>query len=131
MLDTNICIYVLKEHPQKVYERFRKFNEQLYISSIVYSELQYGIEISPARIKTARQDQLWDFISLLKILPWEQTAAVNYAKIRAVLKTEGKLIGNMDMLIAAHALSTQSVLVTNNMKEFSRIPELALENWVD
>jgi len=128
MLDTNICIYILKKHPDKVLKKFLMFDE-LHISTIVYSELQYGIELSPKKVKQARFNQLLDFLSLLTIESWDQSAADCYAKIRSHLKKEGNTIGNMDMLIAAHALSTDSILITNNTKEFCRIPDLKLENW--
>ena len=128
MLDTNICIYILKKHPESVLKKFQMFDD-IHISAIVYSELQYGIELSPKKTRQVRFNQLLDFLSLLTIDPWDQTAADNYAKVRFYLKTQGNIIGNMDMLIAAHALSTNSVLITNNTKEFERIPELKLENW--
>ena len=128
MLDTNICIYILKKHPESVLKKFQMFDD-IHISAIVYSELQYGIELSPKKTRQIRFNQLLDFLSLLTIDSWDQTAADNYAKIRFYLKTQGYTIGNMDMLIAAHALSTNSVLITNNTKEFERIPELKLENW--
>lgn len=128
MLDTNICIYILKQHPDKVLKKFQMTNE-LHISTIVYSELQYGIELSPKKVKQARFNQLLDFLSLLKIDSWDQNAAAYYAKICSALKSQGNTIGNMDMLIAAHAMSTDSILISNNTKEFCRIPELKLENW--
>ena len=128
MLDTNICIYILKKHPESVLKKFQMFDD-IHISAIVYSELQYGIELSPKKTRQIRFNQLLDFLSLLTIDSWDQTAADNYAKVRFYLKTQGNIIGNMDMLIAAHALSTNSVLITNNTKEFERIPGLKLENW--
>ena len=128
MLDTNICIYILKRHPENILNKFLMFDD-LHISTIVYSELQYGIELSPKKLQKARFDQLLDFLALLEIDSWDQNAAYCYAKIRSDLKKTGNTIGNMDMLIAAHALSTDSILVTNNTKEFCRIPELKLENW--
>ena len=128
MLDTNICIYILKKHPDSVLKKFQMF-DNIHISAIVYSELQYGIELSHKNIKQIRFNQLLDFLSLLTIDSWDQNAADNYAKLRSHLKAKGNIIGNMDMLIAAHALSTNSVLITNNTKEFERIPELKLENW--
>ena len=128
MLDTNICIYVLKKHPDSVLKKFQMFDD-IHISTIVYSELQYGIELSSKKTKQIRFNQLLDFLSLLTIDSWDQNAADSYAMIRSYLKRKGSIIGNMDMLIAAHALSTNSVLITNNTREFERIPELKLENW--
>ena len=128
MLDTNICIYILKKHPDSVLKKFQTFDD-IHISAIVYSELQYGIELSPKKTKQIRFNQLLDFLSLLTIDTWDQNAADSYARLRACLKSKGNIIGNMDMLIAAHALSTNSVLISNNTREFERIPELKLENW--
>jgi tRNA(fMet)-specific endonuclease VapC len=97
-----------------------KFNqiEEIYISAIVYAEL------------SARQIQLQEFIALTTFHSWDEKAAVIYAKIRANLKAKGTTIGNMDILIAAHALSLNATLVTNNLREFEKVPELKLENWV-
>ncbi|MBF0264820.1 MAG: type II toxin-antitoxin system VapC family toxin [Gammaproteobacteria bacterium] len=131
MLDTNICIYILKNHPEEALDKFRLYSDELSISTIVYAELQYGIELSPAKIKQIRLEQLIEFLSLIKIKDWNQSAANKYAKIRKTLKQKGSLIGNMDMLIAAHAISKQAILVTNNIKEFNRVPELKIENWVN
>ena len=128
MLDTNICIYILKKHPDSVLKKFQLFDD-IHISAIVYSELQYGIELSPKKTQKLRFNQLLDFLSFLTIDSWDQNAADSYAKIRSCLKSKGCIIGNMDMLIAAHALSTNSVLITNNTREFERIPDLKLENW--
>ena len=128
MLDTNICIYILKKHPDKVLEKFQMFDD-IHISTIVYSELQYGIELSPDKVKQSRLNQLIDFLSLLTIDSWDQNAADHYARVRSYLRTQGESIGNMDMLIASHALSTNSVLITNNSREFERVPELKIENW--
>ena len=130
MLDTNICIYILKKHPAHVLKKFLMFDE-LFISTIVYSELQYGIELSPDKVKAIRFNQLLDFTALLNIKSWDQNAANYYAKIRAELKKSGNIIGNMDMLIAAHALASNATLITNNTKEFGRISELKLENWAN
>ena len=130
MLDTNICIYILKKHPPEVLEKFSHY-KSMYISSIVYAELQYGIELSPNKVKKIRQEQLWDFVSLLSIKSWDKSAADNYARIRASLRRQGNSIGNMDMLIAAHAISNDAILVTNNSHEFDRVPNLQLENWIE
>ncbi len=109
-----------------------KFNqiEEIYISAIVYAELFSGVTLSPEHLQTARQIQLQEFIALTTFHSWDEKAAVIYAKIRANLKAKGTTIGNMDILIAAHALSLNATLVTNNLREFERVPELKLENWV-
>lgn len=104
--------------------------EELHISPVVYSELCYGIALSPEHLKVPRRKQLQKFVDLLTVHSWDTKAAEFYAVIRADLKTKGTPIGNMDMLIAAHALSRNAVLVTNNVREFERVPELKFENWV-
>ncbi|MDJ0658344.1 MAG: type II toxin-antitoxin system VapC family toxin [Crocosphaera sp.] len=129
MLDTNICIYIIKKRPPTVLTRFQNIPaEDLYISVITLAELQYGVDKSNAKSKN--QEILDDFISRLQILSWEETAAQYYSKIRNYLEAKGTPIGNMDMLIAAHCQSENYILVTNNIREFERIPALKVENWV-
>jgi len=129
MLDTNICIYVLKTHSGKILDKFNATKE-LTISSIVYAELLYGIELSHRKLQKERSEQLRRFFQYLIIAPWDEPAAKHYSDIRGILKKNGKMIGNMDLLIGAHARSLDSDLVTNNTKEFKRIPHLRLQNWV-
>jgi tRNA(fMet)-specific endonuclease VapC len=129
MLDTNICIYVLKKRPPTVLERFSA-HKTLHISSIVYAELCSGIEKSPAKNRPEREQQLAYFLSLLNIHAWDEAAGDVYAKLHTELQRTGQMIGNMDLLIAAHAKSLDATLVSNNLKEFSRIAGLKLENWV-
>jgi len=129
MLDTNICIYVLKEHPYSVLEAFERTSE-LHISSIVYAELWFGVENSPLKTQQVRSDELEQFLSLLIVHEWDTAAGKEYAKLRAYLKNKGEMIGNMDLLIAAHAKSLGATLVTNNISEFGRIEGLSVENWV-
>jgi tRNA(fMet)-specific endonuclease VapC len=129
MLDTNICIYLIKQKPIKVLNKLRKINpDDVCISSITLSELEYGIQKSnyPERNKLA----LTEFLIPLTILSYDELAADEYGKIRAYLEKQGKIIGSMDMLIAAHALSLNLTLVTNNTKEFERIKSLKIDNWV-
>ncbi len=128
MLDTNICIYILKDHPDHIRKKFNEI-ESVYISSIVYSELCYGIEFSPARLQAVRRKQLNAFLTLVTIHSWGKQAAEQYGWARTYLRKKGAMIGNMDLLIAAHALSLNVTLVTNNTHEFERIPKLKLENW--
>ncbi len=129
MLDTNICIYIIKKHPMSVAERFEEIGEdQLCISVVTFAELQYGVERSSS--KKLNQDILDDFIFRLNVLLWDEDAGKHYAKIRNHLERKGTPIGTMDLMIAAHALSEKCVLVTNNLKEFSRVPHLKVENWV-
>jgi tRNA(fMet)-specific endonuclease VapC len=129
MLDTNICVYILKKHPLYLLEKFNQ-SEEIHISAIVYAELCSGVTLSPEHLQTGRQIQLQEFIALTTLQSWDKKAAAVYAQIRANLKAKGTPIGNMDMLIAAHSLSLDATLVTNNLREFERVPGLKLENWV-
>lgn len=128
MLDTNICIHILKEHPEHIRQKFSEI-DAVHISAIVYSELAYGVENSPARLQSARWKQLRAFLARLAIHSWDEQAAEAYGRIRTHLRKNGTMIGNMDLLIAAHALSLNATLITNNTREFGRIPRLNLENW--
>ena len=129
MLDTNICIYVLKNHSKELRHKFKAI-KNICISSITYGELCFGIENGDNSMREARWEQLDIFTQRLLIDPWDEDAARHYGFIRAVLKKQGTLIGNNDLLISAHALSMNAVLVTNNVREFSRVPDLTIENWV-
>ncbi len=129
MLDTNICIYVLKNHSDKLRRKFKAI-KNICISSITYGELCFGIENGDSSSKDIRWKQLDVFTQRLLIDPWDEDAARHYGSIRALLKTQGNLIGNNDLLIASHARSMNAVLVTNNVGEFSRVPNLSVENWV-
>jgi tRNA(fMet)-specific endonuclease VapC len=129
MLDTNICIYVLKNHSDKLRHKFKAI-KNISISSVTYGELCFGIENGDASMREARRAQLDAFTQRLLIDPWDEDAARHYGFIRALLKKQGDLIGNNDLLIAAHARSLNAVLVTNNVREFNRVPDLSVENWV-
>jgi len=128
LLDTNICIYVIKRKPLQVLERFRQADiSSIGISSITYSELMFGAA------KSLRPEQnriaLTQFVAPLEIVPYDDTAGQRYGDLRACLERQGTPIGSLDMLIAAHALALTCVLVTNNEKEFARVPGLKMENW--
>jgi tRNA(fMet)-specific endonuclease VapC len=128
LLDTNICIYLIKKHPAKVLQRLREQNaSQVGVSTITVAELEFGVA------KSARPEQnqeaLQLFLAPLEIVLFDSSAAVHYGRIRTVLEKNGSPIGSMDLLIAAHALSLGVLLVTNNEREFSRVPGLKLENW--
>jgi len=128
MLDTNICIYIIKKKPDQVIERLRHTRvPDVGVSSITLSELEYGAA------KSARPEQnklaIVEFLAPLEILPYDDMAAQEYGKVRVYLEKQGTPIGSMDMLIAAHALSLNCILVTNNESEFRRIPALKIENW--
>ena len=129
MLDTNICLYMIKGKPPQILSRLKNFNlGDLSVSSITLSELEYGVAKSSK--PQQNRDALDAFLAPLEIFPFNGEAAYRYGQIRAFLEKEGKLIGAMDMLIGAHAVSASMTLVTNSIKEFCRIPGLRLENWL-
>ncbi len=130
MLDTNICIYVLKNHSDKLRHKFKAIKD-ICISSITYGELCFGIDNGNGTLKQERWTQLDIFTQRLLIDPFDENASKHYGSIRAHLKTEGTMIGNNDLLIAAHARSINAILVTNNVREFNRVPSLMIENWVE
>ena len=128
LLDTNICIYVINHKPQQVFEHFRQYQlGQLAVSSITASELAFGVEKSGSE---RNKQALKKFLSPLEILPYDEQVIWHYAQLRHDLQSKGQTIGSLDMLIAAHALALDVVLVTNNTKEFERIERLKLESWV-
>ena len=128
MLDTNICIYIIKKKPAKVVDRLCALSiSEVGISSITLAELEYGVAKS-ARPERNR-DALIGFLTPLEIEAFGNEGAACYGALRAGLEKTGKPIGAMDLLIAAHALSLGAVLVTNNTREFERVPGLAMENW--
>ncbi len=128
LLDTNIVIYVMKKRPIEVMGIFNENANRMAISSITFSELQYGAEKS-ARV-SENLNAIEEFTSLIDILPYTAKASMHYGNIRASLERLGQTIGVNDLHIAAHARSEGLVLVTNNMGEFTRVPGLLLENWV-
>ena len=128
MLDTNICIYIIKQKPLRVLKRFKEYSPgDILISSITLAELRYGAEKS-LHVKQ-NLDALSGFIIPLEIVPFDERAADEYGKVRMRLEKAGQPIGSMDMLIGAHALSLGLTMVTNNTKEFRRIKRLKVENW--
>lgn len=129
LLDTNICIYTMKHHPPAVRERLLAIPpDAVAISAIVLAELRHGIAKSQQQERN--EGALADFLHFCQVLDWPETASNAYADIRATLEPQGQIIGANDLLIAAHALHLGATLVTNNLKEFERIPNLLLENWV-
>jgi len=128
LLDTNIVIYVLKRRPIEVLEAFNKNANRMAISSITLSELMYGAEKSIHIDKNL--EAVEDFVSHLDVLSYDAKASQHYGQIKSGLEKRGELIGENDIHIAAHAISQGLILVTNNLKEFKRVPNLALENWV-
>jgi tRNA(fMet)-specific endonuclease VapC len=129
LLDTNICIYLIKKKPVTVLKKFQTFQiNDLGISAITLAELEFGVYNSSH--EEQNQQALSQFISPLEIVPFDDRAADEYGRLRAYLKRRGFLIGAMDMLIAAQAKSLSMPLITNNVREFKKIPGLLLENWV-
>ena len=129
LLDTNICIYIIKKKPVEVIKRFLKMKpDSIGISSITVSELYYGIaKSSKPNENTIAFEQ---FILPLTVLDFNKDDSIAYGRLRAKLEQKGKLIGAMDMLIAAQALSRDLITVTNNEREFKKIEGLSVENWV-
>ncbi len=129
MLDTNICIYIIKRRPQSVLQRFGSFPVgEIGISAITLAELEYGVAGSAQ--PRQNREALQHFVSVLQIAAFDKPATEAYGRIRAALEKKRRTIGAMDLLIAAHALSLGVRLVTNNEKEFKRVPDLLVENWV-
>ena len=129
VLDTNICIYIINNKPEKVRAKFAEISlNDIAISSITLFELEAGARKgSKAKENLARLEQ---FANLIQELPFDAKAARQGGALRQHLREQGTLIGAMDMLIAAHALSINAIVVTNNKKEFDRVPELKVENWL-
>lgn len=129
LLDTNICIYIINRRPPGVFDYFEQCHAgEVAVSSITGSELSYGV----ARSSSSRNQQALDkFLAPLEILPFDEAAMHEYGSLRAYLERQGQPIGALDMLIAAHALALEVTLVTNNVREFQRVPGLVIEDWVD
>ena len=130
LLDTNICIYVIKRKPPVVLQRLaRHALDEIAISSITVAELHFGVQKSqyPERNRRA----LEQFLLPLDVVAFDYAAAAIYGQIRATLERQGTPIGALDLLIAAHALSLGYTLVTNNEREFARVPGLKVENWAE
>jgi tRNA(fMet)-specific endonuclease VapC len=129
LLDTNICIYIINRKPMGVFERFDGLGlGELAISSITGAELDFGVA------KSGSQRNRWaleKFLAPLEVLPFDEAAMLRYGPLRAHLEAQGTPIGALDVLIAAHALALDVTLVTNNLREFQRVPKLRLENWVE
>ena len=128
MLDTNICIELIRRRSTRVLLRLQQCSPgDVGMSSITLAELEFGVHKSrmPDRNKLA----LAEFAAPLEILPFDDLAAASYGELRARLERQGQPIGSMDMLIAAHALSRGLTLVTNNEREFRRVPGLRVTNW--
>ena len=130
MLDTNICIYVIKHKPEKVLRKLQTIHpEDVCISSVTYAELVYGVEKSAAVEKNRLALSM--LLANMEILDFDVDAADCYGKIRAGLEKKGTPIGPLDMMIAGHGQSLGYTVVTNNVKEFSRVADLKIEDWAE
>ncbi len=128
ILDTNICIYIIKKKPEQVLKRLMKHHPtEIGISVITYFELIYGANKSQNPEKNNKA--LKDFISAFDVLPWTESDADTAGRIRATLEKSGKTIGPFDLQIAGQASANNLILVTNNEKEFVRVKGLKIENW--
>ena len=129
LLDTNICIYIAKHKPIEVLQRFQLLEVgQVGMSIITHGELTHGAYKSQQpQLALSKLQQL---IELIPVMPIAATVSEHYGQIRSSLENAGTPIGNNDLWIAAHALDLQVTLVTNNVREFERVPSLKLENWV-
>jgi len=128
MLDTNICIHVMKTYPLAVRDRFNTLAEQLCISSITLGELHYGAEKSTRRAENVIA--IASFAGRLVVLPFGDKAAAHYGQLRAELERAGTPCGPHDVQIGGHARSEGLIVVTNNRREFDRMPGLRVENWL-
>ena len=130
LLDTNICIYIIKKRPINVLKVLEsKFRENIFISSITIAELEYGI--AKSKFPEKNRISLIEFLSIFQILTFDDSDAVAFGAIKSRLENQGNIIGPMDLLIAAQAISKNLILVTNNTKEFKRIEEINIGNWVN
>ena len=129
MLDTNICIYLIKQQPPTIVDRLEQYPVgEIVISTVTVAELEYGV--SKSRHGARNRQALDQFLHPFHIVTFDREAAKTYGHVRLSLEKRGQRIGAMDLLIAAQALSSDATLVTNNEKEFRRVPGLRVENWV-
>ena len=129
MLDTNIVIYTMKNRPQQVRKRFKQHKDQMCISSVTLGELIFGAEHSQQVERNLTDIEA--IVARLEVLPFDNKAAYHFGQIRAALYNIGKPIGPYDMMIAGQTRASGLILITNNIKEFERVPGLILENWMD
>ncbi len=128
LLDTNICIYIQRRRPPEVLARFKKLRAgEARISVVAWGEMLYGAEKSQHRAKVL--ELLEEFAAIIPVLPLPETAGQEYGAIRATLEARGETIGNNDLWIAAHAKAEGLTIVTNNEREFKRVPGLKVQNW--
>ena len=130
LLDTNMCIYIMNRRPVHVVELFQNYKPgDIAVTSITVAELQFGVFKSSQMERN--RNALIRFLAPLEIVPFTSAAAEHYGRIKAQLRSNGSMIGELDCLIAAQALALKLPLVTNNTAEFERVPNLTLENWAE
>jgi tRNA(fMet)-specific endonuclease VapC len=128
MLDTNMCIYLMKNQPKEVAERFSQcYVGDVVISAITYAELEYGVAMSANPEK--ERLNLASLVEEIKVIPFDKVAGIGYGPIRVATRESKQ--DHLDKLIAAHAVSLNVTIVTNNLKDFARFPNVVLENWVN
>ncbi len=131
LFDTNICIYLINKKFEYLMDRIEKLGiEKIGISSITIAELEYGIAKSDSTYKEENRIALLEFLLPFKFIDFNHNDAYEYGRIRQGLQSKGNIIGNMDILIGSQAVSRELILVTNNEKEFKRIENLKIENWI-
>ena len=128
LLDTNICIFAIKNKPETVLKKLKeKISDGIYISSLTVAELEFGVENSQ-KIENNRV-ALLKFLSIFNILNFDDSDAIDYGRLKTDLRKQGRIIGPIDMLLAAQALNKELIFVTNNVKEFERVKGLKIEDW--
>ncbi len=128
LLDTNICIFAIKKRPETVLKKLKvKISDGIYISSLTVAELEFGVENSQ-KIENNRI-ALLKFLSIFNILNFDDSDAIDYGRLKTDLRKQGRIIGSIDMLLAAQALNKELIFVTNNVKEFERVKGLKIEDW--
>jgi tRNA(fMet)-specific endonuclease VapC len=126
MLDTDISSYVIRRRPAAIAERFERYAEQLCVSVMTAAELRFGA-VKAGRAELAGLIEA--YLARVTVLDWPESATFHYARIRSKLESLGTPIGNMDLLIACHAVAEQATLVTNNLRHFAAVPDLRVEQW--
>ncbi|MEX1168059.1 MAG: type II toxin-antitoxin system VapC family toxin [Hydrogenophaga sp.] len=131
LLDTNICIYAMKHHPNVLLRMQQAKREGLCVSAIVAAELAFGVARSATAYREKNQASLTRFLGAITVQPWPTEAVWVYGPLRQSLRQAGTPVGELDLLIAAHAQANELIVVTNNTREFERIEGLKLENWIE
>ncbi|WP_252179543.1 PIN domain-containing protein [Endozoicomonas sp. 4G] len=130
LLDTNVLIHILRGHDKgSIKEHFKSNNGRMFISAVTVDELMFGICCAPKRLREKKQEELNTLLSVIPILDFNEDAAEHSSQIRYFLKSTGQLIGSYDNMIAGHARSLELTVITNNTKEFCRVPGLEVEDW--